>query len=571
MPAKHQPWVVVALLSGVAGASVMLLVLLLPSHPLPSLGLPPYWPHLCLGAGLLITLFVLMRNPAVRYLRAYSMLIGFLIAANTLPEFHLQVSSEHWGARLIQEGTPWHLNIVLGGLAAVLMVLDYFTHRPPAPSREEEPGTLTSQTAPLELPDKPSIAVLPFVNMSDDPEQEYFSDGMTEDLITDLSVLSGLFVIARNSAFTYKGRAVKPAQVRRELGVRYMLEGSVRKANDRVRITVQLVDAMTGYNVWAERYDRDLQDILAVQKEIARRITRALAVRLTPEEAEHMGRPYTDSVEAWDYFMRGAEHYRRSTKEGNAQARALFENAISLDPAFARAYALLAATHRQDWTFAWSPNPPASEAEAYRLAQHAVELSRQEPEPKPSLPYALQQWAYVLLYRRQHQEASKAVEEAVQRNPNYADGYAVWAQVLIYQGQPQDAIDRMKIAMRLNPKYPAYYDFQLGQAYYVCGYLTEETDANASRDYYRQAEAHLREALRRNNNYRSAGVYLAAVLSVLDRQEEAKAEMVRLQGLGRPQASQDRARFEEYVQQTHPYENPAITSHLIRIWEVLES
>ena len=152
--------------------------------------------------------------------------------------------------------------------------------------------------------------------MSDDPEQEYFSDGMTEDLITDLSRLSGLFVIARNSVFTYKGKAVKPEQVRRELGVRYMLEGSVRKANDRVRITAQLVDATTGYHLWAERYDRDLQDIFAVQEEIARRITRALAVRLTPEEAEHMGRPYTDSVEAWEYFMRGAELYRRYTKAG---------------------------------------------------------------------------------------------------------------------------------------------------------------------------------------------------------------------------------------------------------------
>ena len=193
-------------------------------------------------------------------------------------------------------------------------------------------GAPAQQTAALTLPNKPSIAVLPFVNMSDDPGQEYFSDGMTEDLITELSALSGLFVIARNSVFTYKGKAVKPEQVRRELGVRYMLEGSVRKANDRVRITVQLVDATTGYHLWATRYDRVLQDIFAVQEEIARRITRALAVRLTPEEAEHMGRPYTDSVEAWENFMRGLALYRLYKKEANAQARELFEKAIEPGP-----------------------------------------------------------------------------------------------------------------------------------------------------------------------------------------------------------------------------------------------
>ena len=161
--------------------------------------------------------------------------------------------------------------------------------------------------APALLPDKRSIAVLPFLNMSSDPEQEYFSDGMTEDLITELSRLTGLFVIARNSVYTFKGRAVKPEQVSRELGVRYVVEGSVRKANNRIRITAQLIDANTGYHVWAQYYDRDLHDVFAVQEEIARRITSALAVKLTKEEEKHMGRPYTSSEVAWEYFMRGAE------------------------------------------------------------------------------------------------------------------------------------------------------------------------------------------------------------------------------------------------------------------------
>jgi adenylate cyclase len=317
------------------------------------------------------------------------------------------------------------------------------------------------------LSDKLSIAVLPFLNMSGDPEQEYFSDGMTEDLITELSRLSGLFVIARNSVFTYKGKPVKPDQVSRELGVRYMIEGSVRKANDRVRITAQLIDAQTGYHLWVERYDRNLHDIFAVQEEIARRITGALAVQLTVEEKEHMGRPYTRSPVAWEYFMRGAELYRRYTPKDNAGARELFEKAIDLDPQFARAYASLAATHRQDGILRWTQDPETSEELAYRIAQKAVELARRELKPKPSLPYALQQWAYVLLYRRQHQGANDAAKEAVELNPNYADGYAVWAHVLMYWGEPEEALRKMQEAIRLNPKYPFLYDYNRGQVYYV--------------------------------------------------------------------------------------------------------
>jgi adenylate cyclase len=420
-------------------------------------------------------------------------------------------------------------------------------------------------------PGKPSIAVLPFVNMSGDPEQEYFSDGMTEDLITELSRLAGLLVIARTSVFTYKGKAVKPDQVNRELGVRYLLEGSVRKANDRLRVTAQLIDATTGYHLWASRYDRDLQDIFAVQEEIARRITRALAVRLTPKEAEHMGRHYTDSVEAWELFMRGAELYRRYTPKDNARARELFEKAINLDPEFARAYAGLAATHRQDGSLAWTQDPDASEELAYRMAQKAVEVARKEPEPMPSLPHALEQLAYVLLYRKQYQEASDAAREAVQRNPNYADGYAVWAHALIYWGKPQEALEKTQQAIDRNPKYPFFYDYHRGQAYYVWGFQTEKTDPTASRQYYQEAEAHLREALRKNANFRPARSYLVAVLSELGRQDEAVKEMAILRDAGRPQAFQDLKRFQEYVQRVAAYEDSAITTRLSDLWQAAES
>jgi TolB-like protein/class 3 adenylate cyclase len=359
--------------------------------------------------------------------------------------------------------------LVAGGLVAVaLLVLlgggervwQLVSHRFSLSSqviREVQPPAL--------LPDKPSIAVLPFLNMSSDPEQEYFSDGMTEDLITELSRLTGLLVIARNSVYTFKGRAVKPDQVSRELGVRYVVEGSVRKVGNRVRITAQLIDANTSYHMWAQYYDRDLHDVFAVQEEIARRITSALAVKLTKEEEKHLGRPYTSSEVAWEYFMRGAELYRRFTPKDNAHARDLFEKAIDLDPEFARAYAILAATHRQDSTGRWSQDPQSSEDLAYRMAQKAVELARRELEPKPSLPYALEQMGWVLLYREKYQEARQAAEEAVKRNLNYADGYALWAQ-LIYSGEPEEAL-QIKEAIALNPIYPFFYDYHRGQAYYV--------------------------------------------------------------------------------------------------------
>jgi adenylate cyclase len=278
----------------------------------------------------------------------------------------------------------------------------------------------------------------------------------------------------------------------------------VRKAKDRVRITAQLIDATTGFHMWAERYDRELQDIFTVQEEIARMITRALAVRLTIEEEKQMGRPYTSSEVAWEYYMRGAELYRRYTPQDNAHARELFEKAIDLDPQFARAFAGLAATHRQDGNMEWTQDRETSEDLSYRTAQKAVELARRELEPKPSLPFALEQLGWVLLYKGKHQEASDAAEEVVRLNPNSADGYALAAHVLTYLGKPQEALDKTQEAINRNPKYPFHYDYHRGHAYYVWGFLTEETDVNAARQYYQKAEEYLQEALRRNKNFRPA-------------------------------------------------------------------
>jgi len=427
------------------------------------------------------------------------------------------------------------------------------------------------QAPSLLLPDKRSIAVLPFLNMSSDPEQEYFSDGMTEDLITELSRLTGLFVISRDSVYTFKGRAVKTDQVSRELGVRYVVEGSVRKANNRIRITAQLIDANTGYHMWAQYYDRDLQDVFAVQEEIARRITSALAAKLTKEEEKHMGRPYTSSEVAWEYFMRGAELFRRFTAKDNPHARDLFEKAIELDPQFARAYANLAATYRQDSNGRWSQDPQTSEDLAYRMAQKAVELARRELEPKPSLPFALEQIGWVLLYREKHQEAMQAAEEAVQRNINYADGYNLWAAVLIYLGKPEEALRKSQEAIERNPRYPFFYDYHRGQAYYVWGVLTSSQDPNASRQHFEEAETHLREALRKNNNYRPARSYLVAVLSELGRQDEAVKEMAISLEKGEPLAKtlmdSHQQLVEEHIRTLTPYANHEIRDRLSKIWQ----
>jgi adenylate cyclase len=411
------------------------------------------------------------------------------------------------------------------------------------------------RTAVPVLPGKPSIAVLPFVNMSGDAAQEYFSDGMTEDLITDLSRLTGLFVIARNSVFTYKGKAVKPDQVSQELRVRYILEGSVRKANGRMRITAQLVDAATGYHLWAERYDRNVQDIFAVQEEIAARITKALAVRLTAEEKEQMGRPYTSSTVAWELFMQGTAYYRKYTPKDNETAREFFKRAIQEDQEFVRAIANLSATHRQDWTFAWVPDLDAAKREARNQADRAVSLAESKKELAPSLPYAYQQLAYVHMYSGEVREAVAKTTEAVKLEPQYADGHAALAQMLIYDGQPQAALAAMEEAKKWNPKPPAYYHYHIGQAYYVLGVLEKQTG------HFETAITHLQKALEMSANFRPARAYLAAVYVELGQLTEAQNEMKTLQSLGR------RKDLFTDRQRVAPFRMPEIAERLLRAWE----
>ena len=385
------------------------------------------------------------------------------------------------------------------------------------------------------LPDKPSIAVLPFENISGDPEQEYFSDGITEDLITDLSKISGLFVIARNSVFIYKGRTIKIAEVGRELGVRHVLEGSVRKANGRVRITAQLVDATTQGHLWAERYDRDLKDIFALQDEVTQKIVAALAVKLTEDEQERLVRKYTENMEAYDSFLQGMELIHHHTKEANVQARQMYKRAIDLDPKFAAAYALLGLTYSQEWSHGWSQNPQALER-AFELAQAAIALDN-------SLPFGHAILGEIYLWKKHYEKAVAEQEKAIALSPSDADLISGLGGILNWAGRPEEAIELVKKAMRLNPMYQTEYLWNLGHAYFLRG-------------RYEEAIETLKRARDRNPEYLPVHVYLSASYINQGQQKEARAEAAEASMLS-PQTSM------EAWKQRLPYKNQAVLERLI--------
>ena len=279
----------------------------------------------------------------------------------------------------------------------------------------------SSQAAPPAPPKKLSIAVLPFANMSGDAEQEYFADGISEDTITALSKLSQLFVIARNSSFTFKGKNVNVQEVGKSLGVRYVLEGSVRKSGNKVRITAQLIDATTGGHLWAERFDRDLTDIFAVQDDVTQQIVGALALNLTEGDQQRLATEHSENLEAYDCFLRGREQWRGLSKEANIKARDLFQRAIELDPKFAPAYAFLAVAHALSYINRWSPSPPKSLEQAEEAALQAVALDDR-------YPYAHWALGIVSLYMRRHDVAIREAERSISLAPNLADGHETLGQ-----------------------------------------------------------------------------------------------------------------------------------------------
>jgi adenylate cyclase len=309
-----------------------------------------------------------------------------------------------------------------------------------------------------------SIAILPFTNMSGDPEQEYFSDGITEDIITDLSKIAGLTVIARNSSFTYKGRAVDVRAVGRELGVRSVLEGSIRRAGNRVRITAQLIDATSGGHLWADRYDRDLTDIFEVQDDVTQRIVAALKVTLSPAEKAQRSDIGTSSIDAYDYSLRGREFLLGNPKNRGTfeQAKASFLKAIELDPNFAQAYAGLGFAYMFDYQNRWSDDPDGSLPLAKRYAEEAIEKNPKEPLARAVA-------AVTATFNGDLDRAQSQIGLALSLNPNLAMAYNIAGSIRMYAGQPLEAIPVIERAMRLDPAANTQYLHFLGMANLLAG------------------------------------------------------------------------------------------------------
>jgi TolB-like protein len=363
--------------------------------------------------------------------------------------------------------------------------------------------------AALSLPDRPAIAVLPFTNMSGDPEQEYFSDGISEDIITALSKLRWFFVIARNSSFIYKGKAVHMKQVAEELGVGYVLEGSVRKGGDRVRITVQLNDAATGSHIWAERYDRDLADVFAVQDEITEAIVAAIEPQLYAAENFHAQRKPPDSLDAWDLVMRALSHYWRVTRQDNLVAQALLEKATVIDPGYGQALGVLAASHTFVAHMGWA-DMAVSAPIAERSAQAAILVDSEDP------------WAHhalgcVHLFARRFDDSLAEFELALRLNPNFSMAQGYYGLALAYYGRWEEAVVAARRALRLSPRDPfsAVYCGIAAYAHFV------------GRDYD-EAMRLSRQALRQRGDFVGAHRVMTSAAGMAGQDDVARAALQEL-------------------------------------------
>jgi TolB-like protein/Flp pilus assembly protein TadD len=363
---------------------------------------------------------------------------------------------------------------------------------------------------PLTVPGfegRPAIAVLPFDNLSGDPDQEYFADGIAEDLITRLSSWREFPVIARNSSFTYKGKAVNVKQVSQDLGVRYVVEGSVRRSESRVRIAAQLIDATTGHHVWAENYDRELQEIFELQDEITQVIVASMYPELTRSEQEHAARRQPDNLDAWDCLVRGQWHLLKVTSEDNAKARSLFEKAVELDPASAKSFAGLGMTHTFDAIFGWTDSRAQSIGEANRLARRSLELDEREP-----LAYAALVHASALAGRQQQMIA--AAEHAIELNPNNPGPIGELGFALSYTGRRGDAIAYLERAMRLSPKDNRIFLWLTGMGF-----------VHFSEGRYKEAASWLERSRQSRPEFPIAQRALVATYAQLGRMEEAQTEL----------------------------------------------
>ena len=365
----------------------------------------------------------------------------------------------------------------------------------PSPAPQESPAT------ELAIGDKPSIVVLPFDNMSGDPEQEYFADGITEDLTTDLSRISGLFVVARNSAFSYKGRALDLRIIAEELGVRYLLEGSIRRVGEQIRINAQLIDGESGGHIWAERFDGTMADVFSLQDHVNRKIVAALEVSLTAADEEQFNQVETTVPEAYDVLLRGVERYNVFNKEEIIDARDLFKQAAVLDPNYARAYANVALTYATEVNFFWSDDRQESIRLGLEYAQKALSLDDRFPQI-----YLTRSILY--LSQRQHQAALEAAKRTVEVHPSYVDGQATMAFIQSYSGKLESALESIARARQLNPQGTGVYLSIEGRVLFLLGRNAEALVA-------------LEKALERNPAFDRIHLNIAAVHAELGNLDDA--------------------------------------------------
>jgi adenylate cyclase len=385
-------------------------------------------------------------------------------------------------------------------------------------------------------PDKPSIAVLPFNNMSGDPDQEFFSDGLTEQIITGISKIQSIFVIARNSTFTYKGKAVKVQQVAQELGVQYVLEGSVQKSGSRVRINAQLIDATTGHHLWAEIYDRILEDIFAIQDDITIKLLEALPAKLIPGGLYHHYEGQVVSINAYITFLQGVEYFYRMTAGDNFNARKCFEKAISMDPNSSLAYAMLAYAHLNDIFQAWSKSPLESFEQTEKAALKAISL-----DESLDLPHVVLSQIY--LFGRQHDKAIEYGEKAVALNLNNPLSHAMLALVLYFAGRAEEMIPLLDKAFKLNPVAPFYYYHFLGHAHF-------------SLENYQEAIQAYKKALDLNPDFIFPHLCLAMCYIATDQNDEAREAVASVFKID-PKYSLDRFTL------ASPHKDPSNTEKLL--------
>ena len=387
--------------------------------------------------------------------------------------------------------------VVAAGVSAVLWL------RPGLPPSE----AVSEQHRVVPLPDKPSIAVLPFDNLGGDPDRLGLGEGLAENIISSLSKVPKLFVVSRNSTFTYKGKPVKVDQVSRELGVRYVLEGSLQKSGAKVRITAQLVDAISGYHLWSETYDRDLDNIFALQDEITLNVITALQIVLTQGELARVRQRGTTNLRAWLLVNQSFEHLMRFTREGNAQARKLAEEALALDPGYTEAYVRLARTHLSDFQIGGGSNPATSLERSIELTQQALALDDSYPDT-----YILLSAIYLFLKR--HDDAELAISKALDLSPNHPLAKAHLGMILTYGGRPEAAINVFKEAMRLSPIYPDWFLSELARAYFLTGRYSEAIEA-------------LQRRLQHDPNSGEALILLAASESAAGRLDKARSALAK--------------------------------------------